>query len=105
MKLEICDEFYYKIKDLNENIYEMFNTSKENVFRNNEKIKFYEGEWVKIKVNDYVCHHVKPMENLVQIASKYDKDVEDIIIDNHLNDKKVFIGQVLKIYNSKKVCK
>ena len=100
MKIEMSDEFYYRIKQ-NDEIYNCFNTSKENVLRNNEKLNFYAGEWVKIKVNDYLTHIVKPVENIEQIAKIHDITVEDILKDNNLQNSKLFIGQRLKIYKEK----
>ena len=38
MKIEMCDQFYYRVQD--EDIYNIFNTSKENILRNNKNIKF-----------------------------------------------------------------
>ena len=101
MKVELCEEFYYKIKDENINLIEEFNTSKENVLRNNNKIKLYVGEWVKIKVNDFQTHYVKPAETLYEIAKKYNVEVETLKENNNLLTDKLFIGQCIRIYNDK----
>lgn len=98
MKIEMCDEFFYRISDLNLNIFDEFNTCNENVIRNNKNLKIYNGEWVKIKVNDFVVHHVKPMQTLSDIAKEHLMDVNKIIQDNNLKSNKLFIGQMLKIY-------
>lgn len=97
MELEICEEFYYRIQNNNEDIYSIFNTSKENVVRNNDKIKLYSGEWIKIKVNDYQTHIVKPAENLCFIANRYGITEQELIQQNNLKSTKLFIGQQLKI--------
>ncbi|MBQ8615280.1 MAG: LysM peptidoglycan-binding domain-containing protein [Clostridia bacterium] len=101
MEIEICEEFFYRVKNKNLDIFKTFNTSTENILRNNENIKLYDGEWIKIKVNDYVVHHVKPTESLTQIAKIYCIDEEKIIKDNELKNNKLFIGQRLKIYKKK----
>ena len=99
MKVKLCDEFFYRVKNADINLYEEFNTSKENVLRNNEKIKLYVGEWVKIKVNDYKTYYVKPAETLNEIAKKFDVNVETLKMTNNLRTDKLFIGQCIKIYN------
>lgn len=101
MKIEMCDEFYYRINDENLNIDKVFNTCKENVLRNNENIKLYSGEWVKIKVNDFQTHYVKPAETLYEIAKKYNVEVETLKENNNLLTDKLFIGQCIRIYNDK----
>jgi len=101
MKIEMCEEFFYRINEDNEEVFKNLNTSKENVLRNNEKLKFYKGECVKIKVNDFNLHHVRPAENLARIAKNYDVDESIIIKDNNLQTQKLFIGQTLKIHKEK----
>lgn len=98
MKVKICDEFYYRAKEKDEDIFNKFNTSKENILRNNKEINIYAGEWIKIKGNDYILHYVKPVETIDQIASYYNIAAEQILIDNNLESKRLFIGQKLKIY-------
>ena len=98
MKIKMCDEFYYRISGCEEDIFKALNTCKENVLRNNQNLKLYNGEWVKIKQNDYVLHYVKPMETLDILAKKYFTEVEKIVVDNSLKTQKLFIGQQLKIY-------
>jgi len=95
MKIEMCDEFFYRIKD--KNLYQSFNTCKDNVLRNNQNINFYSGEWVKIKINDYITHRVKPAETISEIAKNYSISEDEIIEFNKLKSKKLFIGQMLKI--------
>lgn len=94
----MCDEFYFRIPNENFDIYSVLNTSKENVLRNNNKIKFYAGEYVKVKINDYISHVVKPAETLTSISNKYNVNINKLIKDNMLNNNKLFIGQILKIY-------
>lgn len=101
MKLELCDEFFYRVTDLNLDLCKEFNTSKENILRNNQNIKFYGGEMVKIKVNNFKTHFVKPAETLQQVADFYNIDVLKLKEDNNLEDNKLYIGQRLKIYNEK----
>ena len=96
MKLKLCDEFFYRVKD-GEDVFQMFNTSEENLIRNNEKLKFYGGEFVKIKINDYVVHYVKPMQTLSEVAQIYKVNENQIVNDNNLKTNKLFIGQMLKI--------
>lgn len=101
MKIEMCDEFFYRVNEDNEKLFEKFNTSKENVLRNNNNLKFYAGEVVKIKLNDYVLHRVKPAETLKDIARIYDVEIQEIKIKNNLTLDKLFIGQEIKIYKKK----
>ena len=98
MEFKMCESFYYRVK--NEDVFSVFNTSKENVLRNNPSLKLYSGELVKIKLNNYVVHHVKPMQTLAQIAKIYNINCEKLIEDNKLTSKKLFIGQQIKIFNN-----
>lgn len=101
MKIEMCEEFFYRIKEDNENLFDKINTNKENILRNNNRLKFYAGEIVKIKLNDYVLHRVKPAETLRDIARIYDVQVQDVRVQNNLLTDKLFIGQEIKIYKKK----
>ena len=100
MEITIADEFYYRIgQNEDEKIICLkYNTNKSNIIRNNSKLKYYDGEWVKIKVNDYISHFVKPMETLDKIASIYNMDKEKLKADNLLSVDKLYIGQLIKIY-------
>lgn len=102
MKLELCNEFFYRIDNESMDLMSVFNTSKDNVYRNNSKIKIFRGELVKIKVNDFVLHIVKPTETLSDIAKKYGVNLSDVLKDNHLTNEKLFIGQTIRIYKNKK---
>lgn len=97
MKPILCDEFYYYVENNNLKIENVFNTCKENIFRNNNNIPQYEGEWIKIKVNKFKTHFVKPAESLKDIAKKYSINEDKIMKDNNLNETKIFVGQMLKI--------
>lgn len=99
MKVEICEEFYYRIRNENINLEKEFNSCGENILRNNEKIKLYAGEWVKIKINNFVTHFVLPVETLESISKKYNVSIDKLFTDNNLTDKKLYIGQMLRIYN------
>lgn len=99
MKIEMCDQFYYRVQD--EDIYNIFNTSKENILRNNKNIKFYHGEWIKIKLNNFQTHIVKPMETIKLIAKQYNIDEQELQSWNNLKTEKLFIGQILKIHIKK----
>ena len=61
----------------------------------------YKGEWVKIKVNDFILHFVKPAETINDIATLHNVSVEKIKQDNNLESDKLFIGKKLKIYQEK----
>ena len=98
MKIKMCDEFYFRIEDVNNEIYRNFNTSYENVYRSDNNLKMYKGEWIKIKVNDFIYHHVKPAETLKDIADVYNVSIEKIKQNNNLENDKLFIGQKLKLY-------
>ena len=98
MKIELCEEFFYCINDATIDLFKLLNTSKENVIRNNNKIKIYVGEWIKVKTNKFKIHYVKPVENIYEIAKSYNTTAEKIIEDNKLNSSKLFIGQVIKIF-------
>ncbi len=99
MKIEICDEFFYRVQC--EDICNLFNTSKENILRNNKNIKFYHGEWVKIKLNDFQTHVVKPMETIKKLAEQYNTTEQELQKWNNLKTEKLFIGQILKVYTKK----
>lgn len=100
MNIKHAKKFMYRVRedDSMVSLCERFNTSQENILRNNPKIKLYPGEWVQISVNDYLLHIVKPMESLKMIADKYAISQDKLIFDNNLNSHKLFIGQRLKIY-------
>ena len=102
MKLKVCDEFFYRISDKDKDIFKDFNTSKENVLRNNERIKVYAGEWVEVCVNKFSTHFVRPAETINDIAQIYNLSVEKIQVDNNLKTSKLYIGQMLKIYKDNK---
>ncbi len=100
MKLKLANSFYYQIKkedDFNALIFK-FNSCKQNVLRNNDALSFFAGEWVKVTVNDYITHIVKPAESLNDIAKLYNKEKQKLILDNNLTCEHLFIGQNLKIY-------
>ncbi len=99
MKIKQADNFFYRIKedDTSKTICMSLNTSNPNILRNNPKINYYAGEWVKITTNKYKLHIVKPLETLPKIAEKYNTTEGKIIADNHLTQEKLFIGQQLKI--------
>ena len=99
MKVEICEEFYYRVVNQDLDIFKEYNSCKENVLRNNSNIKFYNGEWIKIKVNNYITHFVLPTETVDSISKKYNIDAEKLLTDNNLGEKRLFIGQMLKVYN------
>lgn len=100
MKLEMSDEFIYQIKNKDKDIFKCFNTSKENVLRNNSNIKIYNGEWIKVKVNNFITHHVRPAETLEDISNQYNISIEKLKEDNNIENNKLFIGQRLKIFKS-----
>lgn len=99
MKIKQADNFFYRIlNDTSEvQLCKDMNTSKQKILRNNSKLNYYVGEWVKITTNDYLTHYVQPVENLNDIASKYELSVEKIIADNNLKSTKLFIGQQIRI--------
>ncbi len=98
MKIELDDEFFYRIDNEKSNdLYYKFNTNSDNVLRNNQTINLYPGEWVKIKKNDYITHIVKPTENIIRICELYNIDKQKLIEDNNLTSEHLFIGQMLKI--------
>lgn len=100
MKIVLAKEFLYRVKE-NDNILDLcmkFNTSKLNIIRNNNKIDLYTGEWIKIKVNDYLSHFVKPMETVSKIAKQYNISIEKLKADNNLKENRLYIGQLIKIY-------
>ena len=99
MEIMLCDEFFYRVNSEDINLFEQFNTSKENLLRNNENINLYCGEWVKIKVNDFKIHYVKPTQTLKEIADMYNIDIENLKKTNNLQSEKLFIGQILRIYD------
>ena len=78
-------------------ILKLFETSSNKVIRNNPNIDLYEGEMIKILQPTSSLHIVKPMETLDTIARKYNVIVDDLIIQNNLVSKRLFIGQTLVI--------
>jgi len=101
MEIKQCNQFYYRIQfgDNLLNICERFNTCKENIIRNNDKLELYEGEWIIVKTNEFKLHCVKPLETLEYIANKYGIELTRLKEDNNLQSEKLFIGQMLKIYS------
>lgn len=97
--MEMAKEFYYRVADGDNlsKICQQFNTEPAGIVRNNCDIPLYVGEWVKICVNDFITHFVKPAETIASIAARYSIDKEKLIADNNLSGEKLFIGQKLKI--------
>lgn len=102
MKIQLAQNFYFRIDEnaTKNQIIQDFNTSFDNIKRNNQELNLYEGEWVKVKINDYILHFVKPAETLDKICLDYNISQEKIISDNKLSSRKLYIGQQLKIYKS-----
>jgi len=102
MKLTNCNQddiVFYQVQkndDMNA-ILTKFNIKLNNLVRNNTSIELYEGEIIKIERNKGIQHIVKPMETLSAIAEKYNVSVDDIVAENKLNSKRLFIGQILNI--------
>lgn len=101
MKIKQADSFFYRIQsNASENVIcSTLNTNKHNILRNNNNLRLYAGEWVKVTTNNYFIHVVKPIETLPSIAQKYNTTVDKLLADNALNTDKLFIGQQLKILN------
>lgn len=99
MEIKQADSFFYRIMDsqTEASVCGSLNTCKQSILRNNNKIPFYAGEWVKIATNDYITHFIKPTETLEAIAFKYHTTKEKLLLDNELKTDKLFIGQQLKI--------
>ena len=94
-----CEIIYVQVQknDSLDIIARKFNVDIRNIVRNNPNIDLYEGEILKINRKSQVYHIVKPMENLLVIATKYNTSVEDIMIKNNLTSKRLFVGQNLII--------
>ena len=102
MEFVLPKEFLYRVKK-DDNINDLcirFNTCKANIIRNNNDIDLYQGEWIKIIVNEFTTHFVKPMETLTKIANHYNISVEKLKLDNELKENRLYIGQLLKIYKT-----
>lgn len=99
MCIELVKSFYYRIlqNDTISSICKKFNTDKDCIIRNNPKAEIYAGEYVLIKVSDYVLHVVKPAETLKRISEKYKITEQNIIELNKLTSNKLYIGQTLKV--------
>lgn len=98
--MELANKFYYRVnkeRSINE-LCEKFNTREELIVRNNESIPLYEGEVVYIEQNEFITYIVKPMDTLSKIAENYGKTEDEIIATNKLDNNKLFIGQLIKIY-------
>ena len=100
MELKLDNEFFYRVVDENLDLKKTFNAWDDGIKRNNPKLKFYNGEWVKIKVSEFLIHIVKPTETISGIAEMYNIAEEKLILDNNIKHK-VFIGQILKIDTQK----
>lgn len=102
MRVKQADNFFYRITENQTEalICSNLNTNKSSVLRNNPKLNYYAGEWVKITTNEYLTHIVKPTETIESIAKKYNIAAEKILADNGLESAKLFIGQQLKIFNN-----
>ena len=101
--IRMCNDFYYRVQlgDTEQGLINKFNTSHDGIIRNNSSINLYAGEWVRIKVNDYITHIVKPMETIAKISKKYNIGIDKIMADNSLTTDRLYIGQCIKI---KKKC-
>ena len=101
MEIKQCKQFYYRVQNGDDffNICSRFNTSKDNIIRNNNGLDLYVGEWIIIKENKFKTHIVKPTEKLIDIATKYNVNNEKLKNDNNLKTEKLFIGQMLKIFD------
>lgn len=100
--IEICNQNeYYRVKagDDLASISTQFNVGVNCILRNNPRIDFYAGEVVKIVRQTGIIHIVRPSETLEQIAKKYNATEQQIIELNNLKNKRLFIGQKLKIIN------
>ena len=102
MKLTNCntaDYFFVQIKNNQtlQDILTIYNTTLNNVIRNNPNIELYEGEIIKILNKTFQTHIVKPMETITSICEKYNIDVDYLIKINNLTSKRLFIGQNLKV--------
>ncbi|MCQ2555749.1 MAG: LysM peptidoglycan-binding domain-containing protein [Clostridia bacterium] len=100
MEIKTSRQFYYKILP-NESLKELcekFNSSTDNILRNNSNLNLYAGEWVKVDVNNFFTHIAKPMETLDDVAKKFNVGKEKLVQDNQLETDKLFIGQSIKIY-------
>ena len=100
MKIKMAPSFWLRVKendDIN-SICQKYNSNKQNILRNNPELEMYSGEFIKVNVNDYISHFVKPAETLEYIARIYNKNKEKILQENNLNSEKLFIGQCIKIY-------
>lgn len=98
--IEICNQNeHYRVKKGDDlaSISKQFNVGINSILRNNPSIDFYEGEVVKILKQTGIIHIVRPSETLEQIAKKYDTTEQQIIDINNLKNKRLFIGQKLKI--------
>lgn len=100
MEIKQVKQFYYRVQpnDNLKNLIEKFNTSKDNIIRNNPQIDLYAGEVVLIKENEFNTHIVKPMQTLETVAKIYNITADKIIKDNALQTNKLYIGQQLKIF-------
>ena len=98
MDIKTSKEFWVKIEK-EKTIAEVENKFNATVERNNKDLNLYSGEWVKVCVNDYKVHVVKPTENLVRIAEIYNVSPQELMKQNNLENEKIFIGQRLKIKN------
>lgn len=103
MEIKPSKQYYYRIskQEAEQGFYIKLNTSKEKVLRNNKNISPYAGEMVLVSTNNYLTHIVKPAETITAICQKYNILEDDLISDNNLVSKRLFIGQCLKIYNKK----
>ncbi len=100
MKIVQAKEFYIRLdKECDiKSLARELNSSQENILRNNPDIAIYPGEMIKVKTNDYISHIVRPTETLDLIANKYKTSKNRLVLDNNLASEKLYIGQIIKIY-------
>jgi len=97
METKICETFWYRVGG-EQSVSELEQKFNAQILRNNTKLDLYQGEWVRVQVNDFITHIVKPTELLCKIAELYNIEKEKLIKDNNLESEKLFIGQCLKVY-------
>lgn len=102
MKINECyngEYFWLQVtkNDTLPSIMQQYSVGLNSIVRNNPQIDLYEGEIIKVVKNTRTIHIVKPMETLDTIAQKYDIKVANLIENNNLTSKRLFVGQTLII--------
>ncbi|MBO7219038.1 MAG: LysM peptidoglycan-binding domain-containing protein [Clostridia bacterium] len=108
---KILDHYYYTIEDGTDDIVQVLNYNVPQIYKvsgcetkldllakgYNVECDIEKGDTIVLNKDCRVKHVVKPLETIVTIASKYNKNIDEIILNNNIVNNKLYIGQLLYI--------